>query len=430
MSLLPESSIIAAVVQAYSEKAKCGSNNDVQKVTESVGYSPTDLASIPAAAQLGLGCGSPVNAANLKEGEIVVDLGSGGGIDVLLSASKVGAEGQAIWIDASTDMIALARSNAAKKGLKPPHVAFVQASLAESLPIASNTVNCVLSNCVIKLLSQGGKATLLKEVYRILKPGGRIILDDVSGCFPDEPLQANLTPRAQILAKQPLPDEIRNDLTSYVNCISGSIQVEEYQQILQAADPQFLETKNDLRKVCSGVNGTCGVAPKPKFDVNTWVASYQIIAYKSTEIEDTADSTPVATLLRWWDAYPKVKSCPAVLAPEALANLIRGGSGEHHFAVVDVRRNDHAGGHVRGSDNWAAQTFYDDLPKFLEKYRNTSQVIFYCGSSAGRGPRCAGWYQDYLNEAGVTTSKSYVLEGGVKAWLAKYRAEEDLVDSD
>ncbi|KAF5369636.1 hypothetical protein D9615_010242 [Tricholomella constricta] len=418
MSNLADSSIVAAVERAYDEKAKAGSNEAYAKeMAQSVGYTPSDLESIPPTAQLGVGCGSPINTANLKDGETVVDLGSGGGIDVLIAASKIGPTGQAIGLDVSSDMVTLSRRNAAEQGLKPPHVAFVQASLADPLPIASNTVDCVLSNCVINLLPQGGKEGLLKEVHRILKPGGRIVLDD-------------------IIAKQPLSEEIRNDLTSYVNCISGSIQVEEYRTLLQNAgfaESNFLETKNDLQKICSGVDGggCCKSAPKPNFDVNVWVASYQITAYKSSETVESAESKPTSALLRWWDAYPKVKSSPALIPPAELAALYKENSeSERDFAIIDVRRDDHAGGHVRGSDNWPAQTFYDDLPKVLEKYRNTSRVVFYCGSSSGRGPRCAGWYQDYINETGTTTSAAYVLEGGVKSWLAKYGNEEDLVDRD
>jgi len=100
--------------------------------------------------------------------------------------------------------------------------------------------------------------------------------------------------------------------------------------------------------------------------------------------------------------------------------------------VIDVRRNDHGGGHVRGSHQCPAQTFYDDLPAFYERFGHTKRVAFYCGSSAGRGPRCAGWYQDYLNELGVGAEQSsaVVLEGGVKAWLAKFEGDEALVDRD
>ncbi|GLB43152.1 putative ribosomal protein L11 methyltransferase (PrmA) [Lyophyllum shimeji] len=420
MSNVTETDIVAAVEKAYSDKAKFRSSEaNATEAAQSVGYTQQELETVPATANLGVGCGSPVAAANIKEGEIVVDLGSGGGIDVLLAAAKVGPRGQAIGLDMSGEMIALSRRNAKEKGLKAPSVAFVQVSLAEPLPIASNTVDCVLSNCVVNLLPEGGKQALFNQVYRILKPGGRVVLDD-------------------ILAKRPLSDEIRNDLTSYINCIAGSIQIEEYKALLQTAgfsDVHFLETKNDLTKVCSGMNSSCCSTSKSTltFDVNEWVASYQITALKSRDTLESTDSPPTSALLRWWDAYPKVKSSPALISSEELAALMletRPSGPQHDLAVIDVRRDDHAGGHVRGSDNWPAQTFHDDLPAFLEKYRHTSHVIFYCGSSSGRGPRCAGWYQDYLDETGTTTSTAYVLRGGVKAWLAKYGNDDRLVDKD
>ncbi|RDB15985.1 putative arsenite methyltransferase [Hypsizygus marmoreus] len=412
---LPEISdvaLVSVVGNAYSEKARCGTvSARAKELAGSVGYTQDDLQSIPDAAQLGVGCGNPVASVNLKGGEILIDLGSGGGIDVFLAASKVGPNGQVIGIDVSPDMVDLARRNAKRQGLKPPHVAFIQASLAEPLPITSNSVDYVFSNCVINLLPPAGKSNLLKEVNRVLKPGGRIVFDD-------------------ILAKQPLSEDIRNDLRAYVSCIAGSIQVEDYKTLLDTAgflDARFVETKNDLQAICSGC---CPKAPAPAtLDVNSLVASYQISAVKSNA--SNAENAPTSPLLRWWDAYPTVKSTPSLISQDELADLVRSETGsQSDFAVIDVRRNDHAGGHVRGSDNWHAQTFYDDLPAFFEKYRNTSRVTFYCGSSSGRGPRCAGWYQDYLNETGTTTSAAYVLQGGVKAWLAKFGNEDRFVDKD
>lgn len=138
-----------------------------------------------------------------------------------------------------------------------------------------------------------------------------------------------------------------------------------------------------------------------------------------------SDQTPNSN---WWDAYPAFKSSAPLFTVEDLAELLRAKA--ENVAVIDVRRNDHAGGHVRGSSQWHAQTFYDNLPKFFEQHHNTEKVVFYCGSSMGRGPRCAGWYQDYLNETGTTTSTAYILQGGIKAWLEKYADDENLVDKD
>ncbi|PPQ83503.1 hypothetical protein CVT25_006993 [Psilocybe cyanescens] len=314
----------------------------------------------------------------------------------------------------------LARKNAAQKGLKPPHVAFVQASLTEPLPIESDSVDCILSNCVINLLSFESKASLLKEVHRILKPGGRIVLDD-------------------IVAKKELPEDIKNDIASYVGCISGAVLLEQYKAILHDAgfsDVLCVDNKSDLGVyygpsehggATDKTPNCCPPAPpgsrveRPEYDVNEWASSYQIFALKQGSLV----STPPSVLLRWWDAYPTVKSSPSSVTADEVAALIRGQRSAHDFAVID-------GGHVRGSYNYHAQTFFDDLPGFYEKFKDTKQVIFYCQSSNGRGPRCAGWYQDYLNtkESSDHTSAGYVLKGGIKNWLSKFEGEEDLVDRD
>ncbi|KAF4613837.1 hypothetical protein D9613_008096 [Agrocybe pediades] len=403
---------------------------DAKSVAEAFGYTDEELSSVPEGAHMGLSCGNPVATATIKEailrvnqkGETVVDLGSGGGIDVFLAAQKVGPSGKAIGLDMSEDMIALARKNAAKKGLKPPHVAFVQAYLTEPLPIESNSVDCIISNCVINLLPQEGKAFALKEVHRILKPGGRVVLND-------------------IVAKKPLPENIKNDMASYVGCISGAIVIDEYKMLLQDAglgNLLFVDTKSDLGVYYQssedggalGTPGCCTPAPpgtkagKPDYDVNEWVASYQIYALK----EDGPAEIPSTALLRWWDAYPVVKSSPPSMTAEEVASLIR--SSATDFAVIDVRRNDHAGGHVRGSHNVHAQTFYDELPEVYQKFKDVPKVIFYCQSSNGRGPRCAGWYQDYLDSQGNKTSSAFVLKGGIKNWLSTFEGQEDLIDKD
>ncbi|CAA7269902.1 unnamed protein product [Cyclocybe aegerita] len=402
----PTADIVGVVNAAYSALAREGvAASYAKSVAEAFGYTAEQLKSVPEGAHMGLSCGNPVAAASIKEGETIVDLGSGGGIDVFLASEKVGPSGKAIGLDMSADMIALARRNAFKKGLKPPHVAFVQALLTEPLPIEPNSVDCVLSNCVINLLPLEGKAILLKEVHRILKPGGRVVLDD-------------------IVARKPLPENIKNNLLAYVSCISGATLEEQYKSLLADAgfsNVLFIDTKNDF---------TPGIKPtKPDFDVNEWVGSFQIYALKNGP---TAENPPTA-LLRWWDAYPTVDSSPSFLAAEEVAAFIRDPTAaSKDIAIIDVRRNDHAGGHVRGSHNWAAQTFYDDLPSFYEQFKETPRVIFYCQSSNGRGPRSAGWYQDYLDAQGEGSHKStaYVLEGGIKNWLKTFEGQEDLIDRD
>ncbi|PPQ97275.1 hypothetical protein CVT26_006668 [Gymnopilus dilepis] len=413
--------ILREVNAAYSAKAKEGvAAPYARNVAEAFGYTEEQLISVPEGAHMGLSCGNPVATASIKEGETVVDLGSGGGIDVFLAAEMSGPSGQVIGLDMSRDMIDLARKNATKKGFKPPQVAFVVAQLTQPLPIESDAVDCVLSNCVINLLPNDGKLCLLKEVHRILKPGGRVVLDD-------------------IIARKPLPDYIRHDIASYVGCIGGAVQVMEYETILSEAgftNFLFVDTKNDLNVYYQGnqeASKCCspnapGTAPsKPDYDVNEWVASYQIYAVK----EGMPKTVTSKALSRWWDAYPPTKSSPPSITADELVALIRGPASASTFAVIDVRRDDHSGGHVRGSHNWFAQSFYDDLRAFYEKFKDTPKVIFYCQSSNGRGPRCAAWYQDYLDTmGGGQKSAAFVLKGGIKNWLANFKEEKDLADFD
>ncbi|KAF9468716.1 S-adenosyl-L-methionine-dependent methyltransferase [Collybia nuda] len=388
-SSLSDAELVKAVQDAYGAKALMADSDDrdhTGKVAASFGYTPAELLSIPSEANLGLSCGNPVGAATLKEGETVLDLGSGAGMDVFLAATKVGESGKVVGIDGSLDMIGRARRAACQKKFQPPRVSFVHAQLTEPLPIIDGSVDCVLSNCVVNLLPLQGKRTLFDEVRRVLKAGGRIVLDD-------------------IIAKRPLDAVIKDDLASYVGCIAGAIQLEEYQALLRDAgitDAVFVDTKNDLNvyytsntSACCSTQGptstssgpTPALSVTPDFDANEWV----------------------------------VQSSPALMSHEELAAFVGGTGDSGDFVAVD-------GGRVKGSVNWPAQTFYDDLPRILEKYKNKKKVVFYCGSSSGRGPRCAGWYQDYLNETGTTTSQAYILQGGVKAWLAKYAGDDNLVD--
>ncbi|KAJ3550792.1 hypothetical protein NMY22_g236 [Coprinellus aureogranulatus] len=424
-----EDNTVGAVIEAYSARALKGEDPQrdyPQSISNCIRLYCRRTRLDPAESNLGLSCGNPAAIAKLKEGERVLDLGSGGGIDVFLAASKVGPTGQAIGLDGSADMVALARKNAAKQGLKPPHVAFVQAALEKELPIESNTIDCILSNCVINLLPLAGKASVFKEAFRVLKPGGRIVLDD-------------------IIARKPLPENVTDNLAAYVGCIGGAVTEEQYRSFLSDAgfkDVLFVDRKSDLNVYWKGTSSIscCSTAPdlsqRPDFpedfDVNEWVGSFEVYAVKPVG-EEPATISPT-TLLRWWDAYPTVKASLPFLTADEVAALVRDPKlqSEEKVAVIDVRRNDHAGGHVRGSEQWPAQTFYDDLPGFFEKHKNTEKVIFYCQSSNGRGPRSAGWYQDYLDSQpeGSHASKAYVLQGGIKGWKAKFTSDSGLLDYD
>ncbi|GBE78645.1 hypothetical protein SCP_0115340 [Sparassis crispa] len=416
-----EETLVEAVRDAYSAKAKASVDKSyVHNVASAFGYSVEELQALPAGANLGLSCGNPIASASLKEGETVLDLGSGGGIDIFLAASKIGPTGKAIGLDMSEDMVALARRNASKQGLKPPHVAFVQALLTEPLPIAANSIDCIISNCVINLLPGSGKAKIMQEAFRVLKPGGRIALSD-------------------ILAKKPLPENIRNDLAAYIGCISGAIVLDEYRGIILDAgfsDPMFVDKKADLNvyfepgstagfSCCATPSSCCGPQEPnaPNFDSNEWAGSYQIYAVKPPGEGQTESPEP---LLDWWLPFPATKSDVPYITADELASMMKG-SERKDYAVIDVRQT-FSGGRVRGSLHCPPQNFFDELPAFVEKFGQTKQVIFYCGLSSGKAPRCSRWYQDRLNDSGIKTSAAYILKGGIKGWLANYDGQEELVD--
>ncbi|KAJ6016015.1 hypothetical protein N7540_010606, partial [Penicillium herquei] len=193
-----------------------------QKVATAFGYYIEDLRSIPENANLGVSCGNPLATANIALGETVVDLGSGGGIDVLLAAKKVGQEGKAIG-----DMLELARQNAKKSGVS--NASFIEAFIT-SIPLPSSTVDCIISNCVVNLVPEAEKSLVFKEIFRLLKPGGRVAISD-------------------ILATQELPMEIKSHLSLYVGCIAGASQVADYERYLNEAgfqDVLIMNTNSDL----------------------------------------------------------------------------------------------------------------------------------------------------------------------------------------
>jgi SAM-dependent methyltransferase len=218
----------------------------VRAVAEAFGYSAEELASIPAEANMGLSCGNPTATAHLREGETVVDLGSGGGLDVFLAAAKVGPSGRAIGIDMTPEMVELARRNAARGNDGQPftNVEFHLATI-DNLPLADNSVDCVISNCVINLATD--KPAVFREIARVLKPGGRLAVSDIA-------------------LKQPLPKEISNDMLAYVGCISGAISIEDYRQQLIAAgfsNVEVIDSGADLNAYAKIENqsGCCSPAP-------------------------------------------------------------------------------------------------------------------------------------------------------------------------
>lgn len=237
-------SIETKVRDKYASVAVSGlstKHDGVKAVAEAFGYTPEQLASIPAEANMGLSCGNPTAYANLRPGETVVDLGSGGGLDVLLAASKVGPAGKAIGIDMTPEMLSLARANAAKANAT--NVEFHQSTI-DNLPLADASVDCVISNCVINLAAD--KRAVFQEIYRVLKPGGRLAVSDIA-------------------LKQALPPEIGNDLMAYVGCIAGAISFDEYRTGLNAvgfSSVEIIDTNANLNAYAQveGQSGCCSPA--------------------------------------------------------------------------------------------------------------------------------------------------------------------------
>ncbi len=196
---------------AVAESSLSSRHEGVRAVAEAFGYSAEELLSIPDEANMGLSCGNPTATAHLKPGEVVVDLGSGGGLDVFLAAQKVGPTGRAIGIDMTPGMIARARANAAKAGFT--NVEF-HLSTIDKLPLADNSVDCVISNCVINLAPD--KMAVFREIFRVLKPGGRLAASDIA-------------------LKKDLPPHILSSIAAYVGCIAGAIHMEDYRAKLQEA---------------------------------------------------------------------------------------------------------------------------------------------------------------------------------------------------
>ncbi len=186
-----------------------GAPLDINETSIKIGYTENDLSNVPPEANMGLGCGNPIAIAALKEGEVVLDLGSGGGFDCFLSRIRVGESGYVIGVDMTPDMISLARKNAAKSGYS--NVEFRLGEI-EHLPIADSSIDVVISNCVINLSLD--KEQVYKEVFRVLKPGGRLSTSDV-------------------VATAQLPQNIKQDLALIANCIGGAENVEDIKVMLQ-----------------------------------------------------------------------------------------------------------------------------------------------------------------------------------------------------
>ncbi len=189
----------------------CGGGSVVENISKKIGYSEEELTAVPVGAKLGLGCGNPTALASLKAGETVLDLGSGAGFDAFLAAQKVGPTGKVIGVDMTPEMIEKARQNAVKG--KFANIEFRLGEI-ESLPVDDNSVDVIISNCVINLVPD--KNVAFREAYRVLKPGGRLMVSDV------------------VLTK-PLPKAVRESVEAYIGCLSGALLKEDYLKAIRDA---------------------------------------------------------------------------------------------------------------------------------------------------------------------------------------------------
>ncbi|OLC07182.1 MAG: arsenite S-adenosylmethyltransferase [Gemmatimonadetes bacterium 13_1_40CM_66_11] len=203
----------AALKVLGGEKGSCGPGGacGCDPITENL-YDAAETSGLPEGAVLAsLGCGNPTALADLLEGEVVLDLGSGGGIDVLLSAKRVGPTGKAYGLDMTDEMLALARANQAKAGVA--NVEFLKGEI-ENIPLPADAVDVIISNCVINLSADKGR--VLREAFRVLKPGGRFAVSDV-------------------VCRGEIPESVRHSMELWVGCIAGALEENEYRQLLATA---------------------------------------------------------------------------------------------------------------------------------------------------------------------------------------------------
>ncbi|NCB75028.1 MAG: methyltransferase domain-containing protein [Clostridia bacterium] len=254
----------------YSEVAKKGSSGcgcscsssccgpaDLTELAMIIGYTEADLASMPDGANMGLGCGNPLAIAALKEGETVLDLGSGGGFDCFLARRKVGDTGHVIGVDMTPDMIKLARENAEKSEYE--NVEFRLGEI-EHLPVADNSVDVIISNCVINLSLD--KAQVFSDAFRVLKLGGRLSISDV-------------------VATAELPDQLREDLEMLSGCVAGAEYFENIRLMLENAGFENIKMspKDNSRDIIKSW--------VPDRNIEDYVASFLIEAFKTSKEKET-----------------------------------------------------------------------------------------------------------------------------------------------
>ncbi|MCJ7445444.1 MAG: arsenite methyltransferase [Methanotrichaceae archaeon] len=228
----------------YSSRSCCGCADLPDEISKRLGYTEEEIRAAPPESNLGLGCGNPVALASLKEGEIVLDTGSGAGFDCFLASTQVGPKGKIIGVDMTTEMVERARANAKNGGFT--NIDFRQGDL-ENMPVADNYVDVIISNCVINLVPNKKRA--FKEAFRVLKPGGRLAFSD-------------------IVLIRVLPEFVQTSTGAYIGCLAGAILKEEYLDLMKLAGFQNIKVADESRYPIETLLDDCAgqaIAEMPEF---------------------------------------------------------------------------------------------------------------------------------------------------------------------
>jgi arsenite methyltransferase len=250
------------IAKTKTEPCSCGCCGGKSN-SEEIGYSKGELASVPQGADLNLGCGNPTALASLKEGETVIDLGSGGGLDCFLAAKKVGMKGKVIGIDMTAEMLERARANSKKGGYK--NVEFRLGEI-ENMPVADNTADVIISNCVVNLSPD--KERVFKEAYRVLKPGGRLMISDM-------------------VTLRDLPDRVKGSVLAYTGCVAGADSKDEYLRKIKQAGFGQIDVVKETHMPEMLIN-------EP--DVKAFIAEQKLTQKEIAEISDSIVSIKVSAV--------------------------------------------------------------------------------------------------------------------------------------
>ncbi len=241
----------------------CGGGDATQIDSKFAGYSTEDLQSVPSGSNMGLGCGNPLGIASIKEGDVVLDLGSGGGFDCFLASKKVGKTGKVIGVDMTPEMLEKARANAKRGGYE--NVEFRMGEI-EHLPVADNAVDLIISNCVINLVPN--KQQVFKEAFRVLKPGGRLMISDL------------------VLMKE-LPEALRESVALYSGCVAGASLKDDYLGAIKQAGFQSVVIEKEVGISAEFISQSPfaeGVSPKLIEEYGNAVFDITVSAVKPNEI--------------------------------------------------------------------------------------------------------------------------------------------------